>query len=160
MNAMPSDDRPRTVRVPNLVGSHPAAALDAADAAGLRLLAYPGGATQLAWVAKRPGWTVVDQDPAPGSSRYSGDTVVVRIDRDDSGGGVREPRRPPPDQRGGRKAASFSRELYYGAADDGGIDAGPDTYARDPAGRSSGPGDIGGGAEDRDETERQVRERS
>ena len=87
---------PDRVRVPDFEGMLVGAALGQADRAGVNL-AIAAQPLPLPELASSGRWSVADQDPAAGSTRYRDDTVVIYL-RHDGGGeaGDREPRNPLP----------------------------------------------------------------
>ena len=92
---------PDRVRVPDFEGMLVGAALGQADRAGVNL-AIAAQPVPLPELASSGRWSVADQDPAAGSTRYRDDTVVIYL-RHDGGGeaGDREPRNPLPRRHSG-----------------------------------------------------------
>jgi hypothetical protein len=69
---------PQGTAVPALVGQRLDRALDGLKTVGLKADVQGGG---LFGVLDESGWTVVSQDPSPGSRLKEGDTVHLQVDR-------------------------------------------------------------------------------
>lgn len=88
---------PARIVIPDLTGMILRAALQRASEVGFTLaVADPTIPAEVLLQSAR--WTVSDQDPVGGSSRYQGDTVVAVLGHDGGGdqAGDREPRNPLP----------------------------------------------------------------
>ena len=101
-HAEPSIWPPATITVPDLTGMLVAAAIRQADDHDFHLaLASPYAPLQELRSSGR--WVVSGQDPAPGSGRFAGDSVVIALTHQ---GGPdihdREPRHPLPPRRSER----------------------------------------------------------
>jgi hypothetical protein len=87
---------PDRITVPDLDGVIVAGALRQAELVGFTLVIADPPA-ELAVLARSGRWLVANQEPAAGSTRFRGDTVVVTLRRDGGdGAGDREPRTPVP----------------------------------------------------------------
>ena len=88
---------PDRIVVPDLTGVIVAGALRRALEVGFTL-AVADPPRRIEELASSGRWIVASQDPAPGSERFRGDTVVVLVRHDGGGGsaGDREPRNPLP----------------------------------------------------------------
>lgn len=88
---------PDRIVVPDLTGVIVAGALRRALEVGFTL-AVADPPRRIEELASSGRWIVASQDPAPGSERFRGDTVVVLVRHDGRGGsaGDREPRNPLP----------------------------------------------------------------
>ena len=87
---------PARIVIPDLNGVIVAGALRRAVEVGFTL-AVADPPRRIEELASSGRWVVAGQDPAPGSQRYHGDTVVVVLRHDGGGGaGDREPRNPLP----------------------------------------------------------------
>jgi hypothetical protein len=71
--------KPQGTAVPALAGVRLDRALDRLESAGLKGDVRGGG---LFGVLDESSWTVVDQDPSPGSRLRQGDTVHLDVDRE------------------------------------------------------------------------------
>jgi PASTA domain len=71
--------KPQGTAVPALAGVRLDQALDRLESAGLKGDVRGGG---LFGVLDESSWTVVDQDPSPGSRLRQGDTVHLDVDRE------------------------------------------------------------------------------
>jgi PASTA domain len=71
--------KPQGTAVPALAGVRLDQALDRLESAGLKGDVRGGG---LFGVLDESSWTVVDQDPSPGSRLHQGDTVHLDVDRE------------------------------------------------------------------------------
>jgi len=86
---------PDRIVVPDLTGVIVAGALRRAVEVGFTI-AVLDPPSRIEELASSGRWMVASQDPAPGSERYRGDTVVVALRHDGGEAGDREPRNPLP----------------------------------------------------------------
>ncbi len=109
---------PDRIAIPDLVGTIVAGALRQAELVGFTLVIADPPA-ELSSLQMSGRWVVANQEPAAGSTRFRGDTVVVTLRRDGGdGAGDREPRRPLPPRLAARAALDDLDDLVRDDLDD------------------------------------------